>query len=116
MPKQSDKKQVNSINALITGASKGIGLTIARALINHCNKLVLVASSQESFSQKIKKEFGEKTEFYGADFSAKDGIEALAEDLAVKYDKFDVVINNAEFMLKAHLVKPHFLISIELLM
>lgn len=53
---------------IITGASRGIGLAIARFLLKGGHKLFLVARSGEPL-QKLKDEFEEQVEFLAADLS-----------------------------------------------
>lgn len=81
------------LRALITGASKGIGLAVARALRPYCSEISLVASSEGSFDN-VREEFGDKTRFYAADFSNSDALRHLAADIAEKNHQLDVIVNN----------------------
>lgn len=93
--KRTDDGERESITAVVTGASRGIGLEIARSLRELCDSLILVATREESFSPEIKDEFSRNTEFYGADFTFSDSVKVLAEDIASKHPKIDILVNNA---------------------
>jgi short-subunit dehydrogenase len=53
---------------ILTGASRGIGLAIARFLLKEGHKVFLVARSEEPF-QKLKGEFKGQVEYLAADLS-----------------------------------------------
>jgi short-subunit dehydrogenase len=53
---------------ILTGASRGIGLAIARFLLKERHKLILVARSEEPL-KKLKGEFKGQVEFLAADLS-----------------------------------------------
>jgi short-subunit dehydrogenase len=53
---------------ILTGASRGIGLAIARFLLKEGHKMFLVARSEEPL-QKLKEESKEQVEFLAADLS-----------------------------------------------
>lgn len=78
---------------VITGASRGIGLEIARALKDTCGSLVLIASSTASFN-RVRDEFGPNVSFYGADFSSSNELQELASKLTVTHPRIDVLVNN----------------------
>lgn len=53
---------------ILTGASRGIGLAIARFLLGEGHKMFLVARSEEPL-RKLKGEFERQVEFLAADLS-----------------------------------------------
>lgn len=84
--------------ALITGASKGIGLATAQKFADKGAELVLVARSKEllnSIAQQIKKQFGVNVLSIPADFSRTEEIERAFETLKSNFSKLDILINNA---------------------
>jgi len=86
--------------ALITGASKGIGVHIARELANRGLNLILVARSQDKL-QVLKEEFeslGVQCEIEALDVN---DIEACTEliDRLNKQAPIDILINNAGILL-----------------
>lgn len=79
--------------AAITGASRGIGLEIAKALEPAFDRLVLIASSEKSFDG-IREGFSNKAAFHWADFSSTSDLRRLAEELQEQYGHIDALVNN----------------------
>ncbi|WP_164924846.1 MULTISPECIES: SDR family oxidoreductase [Thermodesulfovibrio] len=84
--------------ALITGASKGIGLATAQKFANQGAQLALVSRSEEllnSIAEKIKKQFGVNVLSIPADISKTDEVERVFETLKSHFGKLDILVNNA---------------------
>ena len=77
---------------LITGATDGIGLETARKLNSLGHKVIVHGRSQERID-KLVSELG--VDFVKADFSNLNQVKELANDILKKYQKIDVLINNA---------------------
>jgi NAD(P)-dependent dehydrogenase (short-subunit alcohol dehydrogenase family) len=80
--------------ALVTGASKGIGLAVARALAEEGCDLVLVArnpTALEVAAKSLVENFGRDVRVIPADLAQGEGIDAVATAV----DSLDVLINNA---------------------
>ncbi len=83
--------------ALITGASRGIGESIACTLAEYGATCILVSRKQEALAavqQKIE-EKGGKAESIACHMGHLDQIAALFDDIAARHGKLDILINNA---------------------
>ena len=84
--------------AVITGASGGIGLEIARVLAERGYALVLTARSKDALdrlAQALQKEQGTHCLTVALDLGAPDGVDALARFIAEAGVQPDVLVNNA---------------------
>jgi len=83
----------DSKSIILTGASRGIGLAIARYLLNSGHKVFLVARSEEPL-EKLKGEFKGQVEFLGADLKDFE-VGPRVVSLALKaFSRIDAVIIN----------------------
>jgi len=82
------------MRALITGATSGMGLDMARVLANFNYDLILVARNKEKL-EEIVKEFSVKVDIIDLDLSMEDNCYKLYEK--VKKQNIDILINNAGF-------------------
>jgi short-subunit dehydrogenase len=87
------------MNAIITGATKGIGLAIAKTFTSHQINLVLNSRSQsdlDNLKEEITKNHpGIEVHTYEADLSIKEQTKALGDFCLEKLDSIDILINNA---------------------
>jgi short-subunit dehydrogenase len=86
--------------ALITGASGGIGLCIARELAARKCNLLLVARSADKLSNlahQLENEFSIKADYLAIDLSDPAAIPTLAEWIQTKHYSVDVLVNNAGY-------------------
>lgn len=83
--------------ALVTGASRGIGLAIARELGRQGLRVVCVARTEESASKAVKavREEGGEAEAFGCDVADSEAVSQTAEKILEKYECVDVLVNNA---------------------
>ena len=84
---------------LITGANAGIGKFTAMGLAKSGAKVIMVSRNKEK-GQKALQEIVEKTgnnqvELLTADFASFESVKKLALEFLSKYNKLDVLINNA---------------------
>ena len=79
---------------LITGASSGIGLEMARILSKKDHELILVARDKEKL-QSIQEELGKNVKIIVADLSKEAKVKELY--ILCKNEKIDGLINNAGF-------------------
>lgn len=80
--------------ALVTGASGGIGASIARALHAQGATLALSGTRREPL-EALAASLGERAHVVPADLSRSDGAEALARDAEAALGGVDILINNA---------------------
>jgi uncharacterized protein len=86
--------------ALITGASGGIGLCLARELAQRKIDLLLIARSGDRLSkicEELKKEFNIKAEYLSLDLSEPNAVNSLTDWLKEKSFSVNILINNAGY-------------------
>ncbi len=77
---------------VVTGATSGIGLAAARRLSSDGHKVVAVGRTASEI-QALPPEL--QADFLFADFTSLDDVVALAERIRDRYDRIDVLANNA---------------------
>jgi NAD(P)-dependent dehydrogenase (short-subunit alcohol dehydrogenase family) len=88
--------------ALISGASKGIGLAIAKGLACEGCNLILTARSEEKLieeASQISSDSGVEVQIIPADLSTPMGIEAISKSIT----GLDILVNNAGAIPGGHL-------------
>lgn len=81
------------MKAIVTGASGGIGLEIARQLAEYNYKVTMVARSEERLTKAVASLSGSGHQLLIADLTDIEEVNRIAEMISVY--KFDVLINNA---------------------
>ena len=84
-------------NALITGASKGLGRAMALALAKNGARLALVARDREKL-ESVAREIGEaggQADIFVADITQEDQVARVEKEVAEKVGKIQILINNA---------------------
>jgi short-subunit dehydrogenase len=84
-------------NAILTGASKGLGVHIARALAKEGINLVLTARSVKDL-ENVRDEiltYNVKAEIIPADLMETDHIDSLITETKKKLGPIDILVNNA---------------------
>ena len=80
-------------NVLVTGASKGIGKSIAKVLAE-CGYSVFICARNRENLEKAAQEIGAK-DFFCTDLTTADSVEKLINDINSKYGGIDILVNNA---------------------
>jgi uncharacterized protein len=86
--------------ALITGASGGIGLCLARELAQRKIDLLLIARTGDKLSticEQLKKEFSIKAEYLSLDLSESNAVSSLVNWINQKSFAVNILINNAGY-------------------
>lgn len=83
----------------ITGANRGIGREAVRCLAR-AGARVLLGSRDPTVGEAVAREVGESTgnrsvEVVSGDLSTRAGVRAVAEEVAKRTDRLDVLVNNA---------------------
>ncbi|MVU82684.1 SDR family NAD(P)-dependent oxidoreductase [Nocardia sp. ET3-3] len=83
---------------LITGATSGIGLAAARGLAADGHRLILVGRNHEKLTataQSVRADTTAEIDTLVCDLSSLDAVRGLAETVRGRYDRLDVLANNA---------------------
>lgn len=89
--------------AVITGANRGIGYGVAKALAEKSYTVVMVGRDANKLEQAAEslKTMNPDVEFSVADISSTEQVLALAAKLKEKYTAIDVLINNAGVIIES---------------
>ena len=110
----STTKKLSGKVAVVTGASKGIGASIAKHLAAEGASVVVNYSSSKAGADKVVTEItaqGGKAVAVQADVAKKADIERLFAETKKAYGKLDVLVNNAgiyEFLPLEQVTEDHF--------
>ena len=91
-------KLLEGKNVIITGASRGIGMGIAKVFAEHGANVAFTYSSSEAPALALEKELtakGVKAKAYKSHAASFTDAEALAAQVLEDFDGIDVLINNA---------------------
>ena len=84
--------------AIVTGASGGLGVQMAKALANQGAKIVVMARRQEKIEEVAKEicdEFGVETLAIKCDITDTENVDAAVAEVMEKCGRIDILINNA---------------------
>jgi thioester reductase-like protein len=94
---RSLSKSVEGKRILVTGASSGIGKTLAMKIGEAGGEVMLVSRTREKLEEVAKEieELGGKAHVHPADLSDLDDIERLANEVNEQHGGVDILVNNA---------------------
>ena len=92
-----DAFRLDGKTAIVTGAGKGIGASIAKSFAEMGANVFCVARSLEDITQVAEacRHFGVKAEAIVCDVTKEDQLKALVEQVAAQSERLDILINNA---------------------
>ncbi len=88
------------MNALVTGASSGLGEEFARQLAAEgCNVVVVARSENKSnrLAESLRRQYNTQVTAIAADLSSAEAVERLIAEVQGRGMKIDVLVNNAGF-------------------
>lgn len=94
MPPTKKNQDLAGKTAVITGGSKGIGLELAKLLVEAGAKVCIVGRNKKVLAH-AEAELGEKVLAVACDVSRDKDVEALAAAVKKQFKKLDFLINNA---------------------
>lgn len=90
---------LNNKVVLITGASDGLGRSVAIKLSQQGAKIALVSRSENKLKE-VKNEIGKAAEYFVCDIGQPDQVETTVKAVVKKFGTIDVLINNAGIWLQ----------------
>lgn len=86
---------ISGKNAVITGASRGLGLGIAEGFAEAGANLILISRHMPEETLAHLRSFGTKVSSYGFDLARPEGIPALVGQILSEWGRIHILVNNA---------------------
>jgi len=95
---------MNAKTAIVTGGGSGLGFAIAKQFVDKGVNVVIVGRNGQKLA-KACEELGEKSVYEVCDLSDLNTIPDLIKTIEKKYNRIDVLVNNAGIHLKKPLIE-----------
>jgi NAD(P)-dependent dehydrogenase (short-subunit alcohol dehydrogenase family) len=89
------KIDLSGKSVLVTGASRGIGVAIARGFAEAGARVAVHYGRRRDSAEELARELGRGAEAFGADLTDPGEAEALWNEVAGRFGRSDVLVNNA---------------------
>ena len=89
---------------LVTGGAAGIGKATALRFAEEGAKVV-ICDVNETVGQETVKLLGKDSSFYKVDVTSREDVQKWIDEVVAKYDRVDVIVNNAGVLRDGQLVK-----------
>jgi 3-oxoacyl-[acyl-carrier protein] reductase len=88
-------------NILVTGASRGIGKSIAELLVSCGANVAIHYNKNKNRAEKVSKSLGPKVKLYACDFANGIEVSGFFNQVIKDYKRLDVIVNNAGIAIKS---------------
>jgi NAD(P)-dependent dehydrogenase (short-subunit alcohol dehydrogenase family) len=89
---------IDGKSAVVTGATRGIGLAIARALLERGGRVLICARDKTDVAQTVaslRSEHGNRVDGAACDVRSYDDVRSLFSDVRQTFGTLDILVNNA---------------------
>ena len=95
------KFDLNNKVAIVTGASQGIGETIAVEMANSGAYVICLARNKDALDSTLNiiEKNGKQAAAYSCDISNNDQFNQIIKSVVKEHEKIDILVNNAGFAL-----------------
>src|SRR5262245_31835907 len=92
--------------ALVTGGGSGIGLAVARALLQEGARVVISGRHEEKLARAARElQAGDRVGYQAADVGEAQQVRRLIEETTRKCGRIDILVNNAGVNIKERAVR-----------
>jgi len=109
MPQKSTSARMDGKICVVTGATSGVGYVAAKHLAQGGAHIVIVCRNADKacrVQDDLADQYGAKVDFFIADFDRLSEVSRTAKEIAAKYPKIHVLINNAGLFNKRRRLTP----------